>query len=203
VEMVLALGIDVTDRKLAEQRRRQLEEHKKDFYRRTILAATEGKLVITEKADILEQAGPELATWSIRSEEQLADIRDEISAIARSMGMEAARIFDLVLCAGEATTNVVKHAKGGRASLHCTPDGLLFVVSDTGPGIDALALPEVALKKGYTTAISLGMGYKEMISIADKVYLATGPGGTTVAILMDLHPVEEPSLCDTLPDTWG
>ncbi len=202
VEMILAVGIDITDRKLAEQRRKQLEENKKDFYRRTILAATEGKLVITEKEDILQLAGPELATWKIRSGRQLADIRDGISTIARSVGMDPSRIFDFVLVTGEAATNVVKHAKGGQASLHCTSDGLIFVVSDDGPGIDALALPEVALKRGYTTAISLGMGYKEMISMADKVYLATGPGGTTVAIRMDLHPTQEPSICNNLPDTW-
>jgi hypothetical protein len=37
------------------------------------------------------------------------------------------------------------------------------------------------------------MGYKLMITLADKVYLDTGPHGTTVAIEMNLH------TCETSP----
>ena len=75
------------------------------------------------------------------------------------------------------------------------PEGLLFVVSDQGPGIPALTLPDVALRRGYSTAGTLGMGYKIMTSFGDRVYLATGPEGTTVAIEMRLQP-EELSLAD-------
>jgi hypothetical protein len=34
------------------------------------------------------------------------------------------------------------------------------------------------------------MGYKVMTSIADKVYLATGPWGTTVGVEMSIKPTE-------------
>jgi anti-sigma regulatory factor (Ser/Thr protein kinase) len=68
-------------------------------------------------------------------------------------------------------------------------------MSDHGPGIPALTLPDVALRRGYSTAGTLGMGYKIMISFVDKVYLATGPKGTTVAVEMKLQP-EEPSIAD-------
>lgn len=61
---------------------------------------------------------------------------------------------------------------------------------DHGPGIDAAALPLATLEKGYSTAHSLGMGYKEVIQLADKVSLATGPTGTTVAVKMKLRPEE-------------
>lgn len=50
--------------------------------------------------------------------------------------------------------------------------------SVTGAGIVAVALPDVALAKNYSTAGTLGMGYKRMIRFADKVYLATRPEGT-------------------------
>jgi anti-sigma regulatory factor (Ser/Thr protein kinase) len=63
---------------------------------------------------------------------------------------------------------------------------VLLVVADEGPGIEALSIPDVALTRGYSTAVSLGMGYKLMIEIADKVYLATGQGGTTVAVEVSL-----------------
>lgn len=63
----------------------------------------------------------------------------------------------------------------------------MFVASDDGPGIEALSLPDVALTKGYSTADSLGMGYKVMIEFADKVYLATSREGTVVAVEMRIR----------------
>jgi anti-sigma regulatory factor (Ser/Thr protein kinase) len=76
------------------------------------------------------------------------------------------------------------------------------MISDYGPGIREINLPDVALKKGYTTAVSLGMGYKAMISAADQVHLATGPDGTTVIIEMKLHPAAKLPVEIVLPDTW-
>ena len=73
------------------------------------------------------------------------------------------------------------------------------MVSDHGRGMEALTLPEVALVRGYSTAGTLGMGYKAVLSVADKVYLATGPDGTTVAVEMDVHPAKKPT---AIPDTW-
>jgi anti-sigma regulatory factor (Ser/Thr protein kinase) len=116
--------------------------------------------------------------------------------------MEESKLYDLVLCVGEATTNAIKHADMGRVSVHKRDGALLVRVSDSGPGIQEINLPDVALKRGYTTAISLGMGYKAMISIADRVYLATGPTGTTVAIEMSLHPKEKEQPVPGLPGAW-
>ena len=61
-------------------------------------------------------------------------------------------------------------------------------------GIQALSIPDVALTRGYSTAGTLGMGYKIMISLADRVYLETGPEGVTVAIEMMLEPASEQAL---------
>jgi len=203
VTTALAVGIDITERKLAERRRRELEKHKREFYRRTILAATEGKLAITERDEIRRLIGSPIAAWDIVGGEDLSLIRHKVAEAARSAGMEEARLYDLVLAVGEAITNAFKHAGGGTASLHRRNGSLLFVVSDRGPGIEALTLPEVALKRGYTTAASLGMGYKAILSVADKVYLATGPTGTTVAIEMKLRLEEKPLAAVSLPETWA
>lgn len=202
VEAILSLGTDITDRLLAEQHDREIEEQKRDFYRRTIMAATEGKLAITESEKIREKCGPPVAAWRLREYEQMYTVRQDVRKLAADAGMDEDRVYDFVLCVGEAITNAVKHANGGDASLHLTDGVLCFVVSDRGPGIDALALPELALKRGYSTAVSLGMGYKTMISVADAVYLATGPGGTTVGIEMKLHQSREASNAAQLPDTW-
>ncbi|MEN6357195.1 MAG: PAS domain S-box protein [Armatimonadota bacterium] len=202
VIMGLDLGMDITQLKKAEQKSRELETHMREFYKRTILAATCGKLAISSHEEIEQLVGMPLASWCIKNEEHLSSIREEVAQAAKSFGMEESKIEDLVLCAGEATSNSLKHDSGGHASLHKMPEALVFVMSDHGTGIDVLALPHVALTRGYTTAISLGMGYKTMISIADAVYLATGPLGTTVALQVALHRAKEPSALSCLTDVW-
>ena len=193
---LIGVAADITDEKRAQEERRQ-------FYRKTIEAATEGKLIITDRRTTLEMAGPPIAQQQIVKGDDLAKVRRMIADVAQSEGISESKTFDLVFGAGEATANVIKHAGIGEVSVHSVTNGLLIIVSDHGPGIPALSLPEVALKRGYTTAISLGMGYKAMISIADHVYLATGPTGTTVAIEMLLKQEHKTSLLDSLPDTWA
>lgn len=189
---IIGSMIDITERVESQRRRKEMEAHKREFYRRTILAATEGKLVITDPHEIKELSGEILGEWQICSGEDMSAIRNSISRIAIAEGMNADRTYDFVLSIGEAITNVVKHAGSGEISLHRQKDGLIAVISDKGSGIDALELPDLALTRGYTTAISLGMGYKAMISLADTVYLATGTYGTIVAICMKYHPDKKP-----------
>ncbi|MHB1000855.1 MAG: PAS domain S-box protein [Armatimonadota bacterium] len=187
VVMGLSLNMDITERKEIENRKLEQDAHKLEFYRRTILAATDGKLVITERLEIERIAKLTLASWRINSPDDLATIRHVAAEIAESEGMDENKIGDFILAFGEASTNALKHAGSGTASIHRQQDRLMFVVSDNGPGIAVLSLPEVALRRGYSTAGTLGMGYKVMIQLADKVYLATGAEGTTIGIEMSLH----------------
>jgi anti-sigma regulatory factor (Ser/Thr protein kinase) len=100
--------------------------------------------------------------------------------------MDELRAGDYRVAIGEAITNATKHAGGGTVSFHELPGALFTIISDNGPGIEALSIPKVALERGYTTTGTLGMGYKVMISIADKVYLETGSWGTMVGLEMSI-----------------
>lgn len=200
--MFVGIVRDITERVAARQREEEIELGKMDFYRRTISAATEGKLEITDEQVIRDMVSEPLETWSINSPRDVGATRSSIIEVAREAGMDEDRVEEFIHCIGEAATNAYKHAGGGTASLHRIDGDLIAVVQDNGPGIEALALPELALKRGYTTAVSLGMGYKVMISMADKVYLATGPNGTTVAIRMALHKPAETVEIPMLLDTW-
>ena len=182
-----AMITDVTDRHFAEQ-------YQREFARRTIEAATDGKLILSTREEVMLLAGPALACWDISQVEDLTRIRHAVAEIARTIGMEEERIHDYLICISEAATNAFKHAGQGQCSLHRFADALCVVIADNGSGILPINLPEVALKPGYTTGGSLGMGYKAMISIADKVFLATGPDGTVVAIQMALKTPAEPML---------
>jgi PAS domain S-box-containing protein len=192
VIMGLSLNVDITERKRAEQTERELEQHKLEFYRRTIEAATDGKLIISDPSEIEQIAGPPIASWEITDPADLAAVRDGVANVVKALGMDESTVDKLILVVGEAATNAIKHAGGGTVSLHRVDDDIICVVSDEGHGIAALNLPDVALTKGYSTVGTLGMGYKIMMSFANKIYLATGPEGTTVAIRMSLKPVKMP-----------
>jgi PAS domain S-box-containing protein len=174
---------DITEHK-------QFEVRQRDFYRRTILAATDGKLDLIERESIEKIAGPAEAVFWVENAEGFRDVRVAVMKIARFLGIDEIRAADYRTAVGEAITNATKHANGGKVSIHALPTSILTVISDRGPGIEAMSIPEVALKKGYTTTGTLGMGYKVMTSIADKVYLATGSWGTTVGVEMNIEPPE-------------
>jgi PAS domain S-box-containing protein len=190
--------VDITERKHAEEVLLEMEESKREFYRRTILAATEGKLLISERQEIEEIAGPALATWKIDTRAAMIQATREALKLAREAGMEENRLLKFKGTITEAVANAEKHAVGQIMSLHRVGDSLISVITDSGHGIGTMALPDVALTKNYSTAGTLGMGFKLMIHFADKVYLATGSNGTTVAIQMALHKDPTPlvSACD-------
>jgi len=179
-----ALRREVEDRKRAQEALWEAENHRIEFYRRLILAATDGKLVITDKDEFARLDCSPMREWSVRNVPELSAMRDEVKSLLQTEGFQTTRLYAFIGAVVEATANAIKHANGGTARL-CQHDGaLLFLISDAGPGIEALTLPNVALVRGFSTAGTLGMGYKLMINLADKVYLATDSAGTNVAIEM-------------------
>lgn len=181
-----AMITDITER-------HRLEAYQEEFTRKLIEAATEGKLLLRTREEIERIAGPPLASWEVATLDDIGAVRQAVAARAHAFGMEEDRVFDLTLCLSEAATNAYKHVGRGTVSLHRRDGALLVVVSDCGPGIPAIHLPELALQRGYTTAGSLGLGYKAMIAAADRIYLFTSPAGTTVAIEMAPHPPAPPA----------
>ncbi len=155
--------------------------HALDFYGRAIYAATAGKLVITEPGHIESLAGARQSCREFTSAQQLSCARQEAVDTARSAGFDRAMLHRVASCVGEMLSNALKHAGGGTSCIHANDGHLMFVVSDTGPGIDPVDLPGVALVTGYSTAGSGGLGYRLILESADRVYLATDESGTTVA----------------------
>jgi anti-sigma regulatory factor (Ser/Thr protein kinase) len=142
--------------------------------------------VITEKDEIERLASATIHLWTLDSLADMDGLPDEVVRQSMTQGMDERRAYEFLGCVVEAAGNAVKHAPSGKASLSRLDDSLIFIVSDTGPGIGTMALPDVALTRGYSTTGTLGMGYKLMLRFADKVYLATGPDGTVVGIQMSI-----------------
>jgi serine/threonine-protein kinase RsbT len=127
--------------------------------------APETHVAIEHEADIVtaRQKGRELAAASGLSRTEQTLIATAISELARNIVVYAQR-GEVVLAALE--------QKGRR--------GVLVVARDEGPGI---ANPELAMRDGYSTSRSLGMGLPGAKRLMDEFELSTVLGkGTTITM---------------------
>lgn len=160
------------------------EQQKRLFFQNTIAAITEGKMLIRSPGSLDAMPAPAQEQVEVTSAAQATGIRERVRRSALAAGVREDRAADLIVAAGEAITNAIKHAGGGTTSVHVGGECIWVRVMDHGPGIADLMLPRVVLERGYSTKPSLGMGYTLMLALADRLYLSTGPDGTTVVLEM-------------------
>lgn len=186
---------DVTERANAE-------EEKRRFYKTAILAFTGGKLEIVSPDEALALSTPAEVQINLKAPEEVGHARHEIRDTLVRLGLTGERLDSFITAVGEAMNNAVKHAGSGDISAG-RQNGLVWVsVSDNGAGIEHLTLPRAILEKGFSTQPSLGLGYSIMLDAADRLALATGPGGTHVILEKNLKPKREPGPLDLIADTW-
>lgn len=185
---LVGVSRDITARRNAEQQMDALtrkviaaEIEKKTFCRDVILAVTQGKLHLVDREEIREipvATKPELL---VRPED-VSLMRGSVSDFAQKAGLQGERLEDFLLIVGEATTNAVKHASQGSWQMGHDQQGVWVAVMDNGGGIHTNELPRALFRPGYSTAISLGLGFTLMLNLADEMWLATGPEGTVVQV---------------------
>ena len=80
--------------------------------------------------------------------------------------------------------NAVVHGKNavGQVCWDKATDTLQVWITDEGEGISEESLHRATLERGFTTSGTLGHGFWMMLKTADRVYLLTNKGGTTVVI---------------------
>lgn len=176
-----------------EARVAQRTEEQKQFYREAIRALTHDKLHLVDREEIPGEGEP-LIDVSLDGPDAYRALRSQVREAALASGMSPQAADDLVLAMGEAAANAIKHAVEGRCSLYRGADRLLVRVSDHGAGIRPEQLPVSLLLPGYSTKVSLGMGYTVMLSLADRIWLATGPEGTVVQLEKRIRKQELPEL---------
>jgi DNA-binding response OmpR family regulator len=172
---------------LAHQQILQGEADKKRFYSEVIRCVTHNKFHLTDEVEIPAEAQRVLEVM-LEEPAHYPALRRQLHAVAQTAGMEEQPIDDLVLATGEAATNAIKHAVEGRCSVYLTTDQIVVRVSDHGTGIRTEDLPATVLMPGFSTKISLGMGYTLMLELVDRVWLSTSCEGTVVQIEKWLHP---------------
>jgi len=116
--------------------------------------------------------------------------RDIVTARQRGRELAAANGFSstdqtlVALAISEIARNIVSYAKRGEVMLLALEEtgrrGIVVIARDEGPGI---ADPELAMKDGYSTAKSLGVGLPGAKRVMDEFKLETQLGkGTTVTM---------------------
>jgi PAS domain S-box-containing protein len=192
--MIQAIVRDVTERK-------QAEKEKRSFYRETILNATDGKLQMSDEADIEPYITAAQTGMDLNSPSDIGFIREATKHLLVEHGLIGDRLNDFLIAISEATANVVKHADRGLIYVGATEQSVWVAVIDRGPGIESLILPKAVLARGFSTKPSMGLGYSVMLQMADRILLKTDKNGTVVVLVKHLRE-EAVNTLDSIPDTW-
>jgi len=156
--------------------------------REVLFAVTEGRFHLCDR-DEIEAEWPSLASsLEVRREADVGTVREAVRAAGERAGMGEERAADLALCASEAATNALLHGGGGRVAVGEADGRVRVCVADQGGGIDPEDLPRATLLKGWSKRASMGLGFTIIHETADRLYLATGPSGTTLLIEMNVEP---------------
>jgi len=201
-QYLVGIGIDITESRRAEEALRKSEDEKRQFYRDTISSVTGGALEIVDRTDIEAFERDADLRAKISSFADTSLVRKTVENYSRSTGLDGDGLGLFITGLGEAMTNAVKHASGGRVYAGIRGDELWVGVCDTGSGIGALTIPKATLRRGYSTKASMGMGYSIMLEVADRVMLSTGPEGTSVLLFKRISGQKPAVSLDALPDTW-
>lgn len=164
---------------------RNAASQQRAFLRDVLASVTEGHLILCDTADDLPVRLPSVSgPIGLSPAGGLAELRHLAVDLAAEMKEE--RRHDLVTAVSEAGMNAVTHGGGqGEAWVAVSDTGMVQVrVEDKGHGISLEHLPKATLARGYSTKASLGHGFKMMQQI-DRVYVLTGPTGTTVVLEQD------------------
>ncbi|BDI33885.1 hypothetical protein CCAX7_59360 [Capsulimonas corticalis] len=188
------LQIEIDARKEAEEARAKSEKLRlaaearmRTFLSDVLASVTEGKLRLIDDASGLPPKLPAACDpilLTISSDMRV--LRDAAKQAALARGFSDLRWQNLVTGVSEAAMNAIVHAGGGESHVCADPDKTVQIwITDTGKGIAVDNLPRATLERGWTTAGSLGHGFWLMLQTIDRVYLLTGPSGTTLVLEQD------------------
>jgi serine/threonine-protein kinase RsbT len=111
--------------------------------------------------------------------------RNRLKEFAAKIGMGLVNQTKIITAASELARNMLKYAKGGKVTIEVVNEGrengIRLTFSDRGPGIANL---ELAMKDGYSTTKSLGLGLPGTKRLVSEFKIETEVGkGTTVTVI--------------------
>jgi serine/threonine-protein kinase RsbT len=120
----------------------------------------------------------------IDHEADIVTARQKGRELAAATGFSSTDQTMIALAISEIARNIVTYAQRGAVTLSRLDDrgrlGILVVARDEGPGISDI---ELAMRDGYSSARSLGLGLPGAKRVMDEFELVSAPGmGTTVTM---------------------
>lgn len=121
-----------------------------------------------------------------RAGEASSDVKSKLKQLGVSP--EAIRKVSIAMYEGE--INMVIHAKGGEITVEISPESIVMILADKGPGIPDI---DKAMQAGWSTApdevrslgFGAGMGLPNMKKYSDEMDVKTELGvGTTVTMVV-------------------
>jgi PAS domain S-box-containing protein len=185
-QFTIAVVEDITTQRNTREALEEKDAAIRDAYVDVISAVTGGKLLLMTPDELTAALGdPVSAPHPVGGPEEIRDGRHRLDEVLRELGRPARDEEGLLLATTEALTNAWKHGAAAKFSVRTTDGTVQVVVVDEGPGLDFKTLPKATLTAGFSTAVSLGMGFTIMLDVCDRVLLATEDGFTAVVLEMD------------------
>ena len=123
-----------------------------------------------------------------RAGEASSDVKSKL----KQMGVPPDAVRKVAIAMYEGEINMVIHAQGGEITVSITPEKIVMVLADVGPGIPDV---ELAMRAGYSTApdairslgFGAGMGLPNMKKNKDEMNIdTTVGGGNTITMVVNL-----------------
>lgn len=117
----------------------------------------------------------------------------EVKKLLRQLGAAPDAIRKVAISMYEGEINMVIHANGGVIDVEISPERVVMVLTDHGPGIPDI---EAAMREGFSTApdtvrslgFGAGMGLPNMKKYADSLEVDSAVGvGTTIRMTVDMQ----------------
>lgn len=117
----------------------------------------------------------------------------EVKKLLRQLGAAPDVIRKVAISMYEGEINMVIHANGGVIDVEISPERVVMVLTDHGPGIPDI---EAAMREGFSTApdtvrslgFGAGMGLPNMKKYADSLEVDSAVGvGTTIRMTVDMQ----------------
>ena len=123
-----------------------------------------------------------------RAGEASSDVKSKL----KQLGVPPDAVRKVAIAMYEGEINMVIHGQGGEITVSITPEKIVMVLADVGPGIPDV---ELAMRAGYSTApdairslgFGAGMGLPNMKKYTDEMNIDTTVGvGTTITMVVNL-----------------
>ena len=123
-----------------------------------------------------------------RAGEASSDVKKKL----KQMGVGPEAIHKVAIAMYEGEINMVIHASGGEIRVEITPEKIVMILDDVGPGIPDV---DLAMQAGYSTApdevrslgFGAGMGLPNMKKYTDEMKVETHLGvGTKITMVVNI-----------------